>query len=167
MEQTSHGNQSIKTFVHQVEAVQKESLMGYSGGKKRTFLRISVALPKLVPTARSILESGFNYGTGDKTYTTFESNIPFVLRCMIDVHLNGASWVEIPSGKWAYSKDKNGIGKTESTSLSSGTQKSTCQIEVDVSFESLICHAPEGEWGKLAPFRILSFGIKRKILIQF
>jgi DNA polymerase delta subunit 1 len=157
MEQTSHGSQTIKTFVHQVEAIQKESLMGYSGGKKRTFLKIFVALPKLVPTARSILESGFNYGTGEKTYTTFESNIPFVLRCMIDIHLNGGSWIEIPTGKWSYSKERTSTGKSEAKASSS--HKSTCQIEVDASFESLICHPPEGEWGKLAPFRILSFGI--------
>ena len=37
---------------------------------------------------------------------------------------------------------------------------STCQIEVDVYFEDVIAHAPEGEWSKIAPLRILSFDIE-------
>ena len=34
------------------------------------------------------------------------------------------------------------------------------QIEVDVSVDDMISHAPEGEWAKVAPFRILSFDIE-------
>ena len=35
-----------------------------------------------------------------------------------------------------------------------------CQIEVDISWEDFISHAPEGEWADVAPFRILSFDIE-------
>ena len=41
-----------------------------------------------------------------------------------------------------------------------GKHKSRCQIEADVSWEKLVSHAPEGEWAKVAPFRILSFDIE-------
>ena len=34
------------------------------------------------------------------------------------------------------------------------------QIEVDVSWEEFISHAPEGEWADVAPIRILSFDIE-------
>ncbi len=34
------------------------------------------------------------------------------------------------------------------------------QIEVDVSVEHIMSHVPEGEWAKVAPFRILSFDIE-------
>ena len=37
---------------------------------------------------------------------------------------------------------------------------SHCQLEVDLVFNSLLSHAPEGEWMKIAPFRILSFDIE-------
>lgn len=35
-----------------------------------------------------------------------------------------------------------------------------CQIEVDVAWDKVISHAPEGEWADVAPFRILSFDIE-------
>lgn len=37
---------------------------------------------------------------------------------------------------------------------------SRCQLEVDISYDKLIAHQPEGEWAKVAPFRILSFDIE-------
>ena len=39
-------------------------------------------------------------------------------------------------------------------------KKTRCQIEVDVSWEDFVSHAPEGEWAEVAPFRILSFDIE-------
>ena len=42
----------------------------------------------------------------------------------------------------------------------SSMKKTRCQIEVDVSWEDLVSHAPEGEWAEVAPFRILSFDIE-------
>ncbi len=35
-----------------------------------------------------------------------------------------------------------------------------CQLEADISFEQLISHPTDGKWGKVAPFRILSFDIE-------
>lgn len=37
---------------------------------------------------------------------------------------------------------------------------SRCQLEVDVAWNEFISHPPEGEWSKVAPFRILSFDIE-------
>jgi DNA polymerase delta subunit 1 len=37
---------------------------------------------------------------------------------------------------------------------------SRCQIEVDIGFQNLLAHKPEGEWQKVAPLRILSFDIE-------
>ncbi len=50
------------------------------------YLRITTALPKHVPTVRKILESSFAMpGYGDRQYLTYESNILFVMRFMVDV----------------------------------------------------------------------------------
>ena len=37
---------------------------------------------------------------------------------------------------------------------------SRAQLEVDVAWDKLISHVPEGEWSKVAPLRILSFDIE-------
>lgn len=70
-------------------------------------------------------------------------------RFMVDCDVVGCNWIELPAGKW-YKREFNSNPRT--TSL--------CQIEVDISYENLISHAPEGEWSKVAPFRILSFDIE-------
>jgi hypothetical protein len=44
----------VKEYVLSVEVQQRESIMGFSGGRTRDFLRITVASPKHVPTARGI-----------------------------------------------------------------------------------------------------------------
>lgn len=62
----------------------------------------------------------------------------------------GCNWIELPPGEW----------KMRSKSSRSLPFISRCQIEVDISCEKLISHQPEGEWAKVAPFRILSFDIE-------
>jgi DNA polymerase delta subunit 1 len=37
---------------------------------------------------------------------------------------------------------------------------SRCQLEVDIAYDKMVSHAPEGDWAKVAPFRILSFDIE-------
>lgn len=54
------------------------------------------------------------------------------------------NWIEIPGGTYKLRHHKT----------------STCQLEFDVRYDAFISHAPEGEWSKLAPLRILSFDIE-------
>lgn len=68
------------------------------------------------------------------------------MRFMVDTHMTGVNWIELPAGKW---------------SLRSHDEKiSTSQIECDVNFQDLISHAPEGAWSHIAPLRILSYDIE-------
>lgn len=67
---------------------------------------------------------------------------------MVDTRILGCSWIEIPAGKWY---------KRSNPELPNISQ---CQIEIDASWKDFIAHAPEGEWSKVAPFRILSFDIE-------
>lgn len=73
----------------------------------------------------------------------FEANIDFEIRFMVDIDLVGCGWVELPSMKYT---------KKKKTTL--------CQIEVCVSVNDLVVHSPEGQWGKVAPLRTLSFDIE-------
>eukprot|EP00118_Oscarella_pearsei_P010957 m.70078 g.70078 ORF g.70078 m.70078 type:complete len:1078 (+) comp35658_c0_seq2:34-3267(+) len=137
----------IADLVLSVEVQMKANIKGYQGKDKRRFLKIMVALPKLVSPAKRILETGLSVGGyGEQNYQTFESNIDFEVRFMVDMNVVGCNWIEIPAGKYRLRGFKD--------------MKSQCQIEVDVSYEDFVSHPAEEEWAKVAPLRILSFDIE-------
>lgn len=59
----------------------------------------------------------------------------------------GMNWIEVPAGKYTL------IPRSKA-------KKSTCQIELEMRYSDFISHAPEGEWSRIAPLRILSFDIE-------
>ncbi|XP_078157061.1 DNA polymerase delta subunit 1 [Carex rostrata] len=141
----SNRNSNVPRFVKRVELVQRKSIMYYQPQNLQPFLKIVVALPTMVASCRGILERGITIdGLGSKSFVTYESNILFALRFMVDCNIVGGNWIEVPSGK--YKK--------------SAKIMSYCQLEVDALYSDLISHAPEGEYSKMAPFRILSFDIE-------
>lgn len=93
-----------------------------------------------------ILEEGLSIpGLQQTSFNTFESNIPFVLRFMIDHGISGGGWVELPAGK--YELATNPVGNT--------------QIEAECVYEDLVAHpADSEEHSTIAPLRMLSFGKK-------
>ncbi|KAI0741539.1 DNA polymerase family B-domain-containing protein [Daedaleopsis nitida] len=136
------------TFVRNVELVHKRSLWGYKGDDWVSFIKITVSDQRSLPKVRGHLERGecrFN-DLFSTEVATFESNIAYTLRFMIDTKVVGMNWIEIPAGKYALLTDKD--------------IKSHCQIELNVRWDQFISHAPEGEWSKTAPLRILSFDIE-------
>lgn len=70
---------------------------------------------------------------------------------MVDTNVVGCSWVQLPAGKWTMRKKDSNEGPQI---------VSRCQIEVDVAWNNFIAHEPEGDWAKVAPFKILSFDIE-------
>nr|CAD7459495.1 unnamed protein product [Timema tahoe] len=68
------------------------------------------------------------------------------MRFMVDTGVVGCSWVELPAGKYQLREKSKKVSR--------------CQLEADISWEEFVSHAPEGEWSKVAPFRILSFDIE-------
>ena len=132
-----------------MEVVHKQTILYYQSQKSRPFLKISVALPNLVASSKTIIEHGLSLPWLGATLTgpTYESNIPYALRYMIDAGIVGGCWVELPASTYT-------LVSTDSA------RTSHCQIEAHVGFDSVIAHAPEGEWSELAPFRILSVDIE-------
>jgi DNA polymerase delta subunit 1 len=137
-------------YIHEVTHVRSRSLMNYHFDKDRDFLVIYVGMPGFVKPLRTILEKGVHIPRLNtfKRFLTYESNILFVLRCMIDKSIVGANWIELPAHKYHVRDQKEKTGHS--------------QIEVDVSQEELISHSPEegDEWSKIAPLRVLSFDIE-------
>ena len=48
-----------------------------------------------------ILDRGIQIdGLGTKSFMTYESNVLFALRFMIDCNIVGGNWIEVPAGKY-------------------------------------------------------------------
>lgn len=101
-------------------------------------------MPSLVPSLKRIVEEGVPISSGYYRCQSFESNVPFILRFMIDNNIHGANWLELRDGTYRY---------VESAS-------SRCTIEIETSFNNIISYSPEGSWSIIAPLRILSFDIE-------
>lgn len=138
-------NNNVPKFIIRIDLVHKKSIMYYQQHSSQPFLKIIVALPTMVASCRGILDKGIQIdGLGMKSFMTYESNVLFVLRFMIDCKVVGGNWIEVPAHKY----------KKTARTLSSS------QLEFDCLYSDLISHVPEGEFSKMAPFRILSFDIE-------
>ncbi|TFK74920.1 hypothetical protein BDN72DRAFT_832633 [Pluteus cervinus] len=138
----------ISGVVVKVEIIHRRSIMGYMGDNKVPFLTITLTEPRHVPKVRGLFEGGEckfrDLWAGPAA--TYESNIIFILRFMIDTKLVGMNWVEVPPGKYEV--------------VEGSAKKSACQIEITMRYDAFISHAPDGVWSEIAPLRILSFDIE-------
>ena len=85
----------------------KRSILGYAVESAQAFFKIFVATPNFVPTVKRILDDGLDVpGFGRLSgVLSYESNVPFVLRFMIDKDITGAGWLECPAGTYALRKE--------------------------------------------------------------
>ncbi|KAF9526132.1 DNA polymerase family B-domain-containing protein [Crepidotus variabilis] len=131
-----------------LEIVAYKPLLGYRGDQNMPFLKITLTDPKNVPKIRGMFEGGLctfqDFFKGPTN--TFESNIVFVLRFMIDTKVVGMNWIEVSAGNY--------------TVVPPDKKRSNCQLEVFFRFDEFTSHAPEGQWSHVAPLRILSFDIE-------
>lgn len=145
---------NIVDAVLNVELMEKSSIYGYQGNTKIPFIKIVVAIPKLVAAAKRLMEKGDMPipGIGCQVIKAFEANIDFEIRFMADAHIVGCNWLELPETTWT----------PRQRDVKGGIQSYTtrAQLEVDVSWDKVVSHAPEGSWSDVAPLRILSFDIE-------
>ena len=116
-------------------------LIAFSPTLKNSSAALKQSLTRRTPARPQGLQLG---SLGLRTFTTYESNIAFVMRYMVDAGIVGANWVALPAGSY----------------LLRGAHGSNVQIEADVMWQSLVSHAPDGEWLRVGPLRILSFDIE-------
>nr|AAI63875.1 Polymerase (DNA directed), delta 1, catalytic subunit [Danio rerio] len=148
---------NIAVTVLAVDITKKESMYNYHGNKPHDFLRITMAMPRLVAPAKRLLEQGFKFANfATQSYQAFEANIDFEIRFMVDSNVVGCCWIELPKGKYQLREERR-EGQTDSKYPG---KVSLCQYEVDVAWDSLISHPAEGEWQRIAPLRVLSFDIE-------
>uniref|UniRef100_A0A3P8P0R5 DNA polymerase n=1 Tax=Astatotilapia calliptera TaxID=8154 RepID=A0A3P8P0R5_ASTCA len=148
---------NISVTVLAVDITRKESMYGYHGKHIIDFLRITMAMPRLIAPAKRLLEQGFKFAHfPTSNYQSYEANIDFEIRFMVDSNVVGCCWIELPKGKYRVREEKS----TGNTSSQSPGKASLCQYEVDVGWKDLISHPAEGEWQRIAPLRVLSFDIE-------
>ena len=144
------GADNLSQVILALEIEQKQSMYGFNENQKSDFLKIYVALPKLIGGVSRLLEShkfgAFNLADSNGITHIFESNIDFDIRYMIDTDIVGCNWITFPAGKYQLRSPQE--------------SKSRCQMEVDIHVGDLISHAPEGDWSAVAPFRVMSFDIE-------
>lgn len=151
LEATLAGQRSKARVSEAILSVQlipnKQSLLGYHHGRTQPMLQIYTASPGIVPAAKGNLEKGFSFAGGPaRAYQCYEANVPFVLRFMIDQGIVGCNWCVCPAGAYAVRPPSK--------------RMTHAQLEVDIVYDSLVSHAPDGEWQRVAPLRILSFDIE-------
>eukprot|EP01006_Ploeotia_vitrea_P059999 TRINITY_DN75127_c0_g1_i1.p1 TRINITY_DN75127_c0_g1~~TRINITY_DN75127_c0_g1_i1.p1 ORF type:complete len:1053 (+),score=125.84 TRINITY_DN75127_c0_g1_i1:30-3188(+) len=123
------------------------SLQNFQFHTTKDFIRVTCHQPFYVPKVRSFFDQGAMYPalwSGSYHFTTYESNVPFELRFMIDNNLSGSPWVEIPAGKFKVVKPTT----------------THAQIEVEICYRDLVALPSEGIYNTIAPFRILSFDLE-------
>lgn len=58
-------------------------MYGYHGKRILDFLRITMAMPRLIAPAKRLLEQGFKFGPFPaQNYQSYEANIDFEIRCV-------------------------------------------------------------------------------------
>ncbi len=136
-------------FILAVEPTMGRSICGWHRNLPlQPMHKFTMAHPAHVAAARNCLEF-CNRAVTDKAYKTYEANVPFELRCMVDSNINGCEWIRLKAGgyKRILSSDKGKL--------------STVQYEL-VTFgqEQCIEPIPAATKGDLAPMRYLSYDIE-------
>ncbi|CAG8564066.1 17573_t:CDS:2, partial [Racocetra fulgida] len=86
-----------RELLNKIEVKFKETIQGYHGKQKCPFLKLSFVDTKTLNVARRIVEDGkFTFKGREITEMTFESNLKYVLRFMIDCKLISHP----PEGNW-------------------------------------------------------------------
>lgn len=137
-------DRKLQHMVLAVEVHEKSTLFQWQGGTHSLFFRVEVGIPNLVAMARTICEGGFELTENRGSFpgcTTYETNIPFALRFMVDRKIPGGGWVEV-SDQYEIRPDNR--------------KRSHCQIEVDTHYNQIMVQ----DWMKIAPLRVLSFDIE-------
>lgn len=118
-------------YIKDLRIVEKTTLMGYQPNGKAPVFKMTMSAPTQISTARSIIES--------KGYVTYEANLLYILRFMVDKDFGGCHWIEFVDMTKCYDK------------------KTTAKHEFFAKADSIKVHREDNDLGKI---RRLSFDIE-------
>lgn len=129
----------IMDGVSSVKIVRKQSVLYYSS-TLQDMLCVTVSRPSVMQPLRMLIEKDRLFAGIDRTY---ESNVSYIMRFMVDFHINGACWIRV-----------------RGSSASTHTTK-TIHVQLQQSDHQVEAMSPESsEWQHIAPVYILSFDIE-------
>lgn len=120
------------------------SMAGYHPPDKprSRMIKITLAYPKHIAAARDALERA-EFG---RRYVTYEGNVPFELRYMIDRKIHGCQWLHLPRASFKMIPFKD--------------HKSTAQYELHLEDAEALQALTVEERGDIAPMRFMSYDIE-------
>lgn len=146
-------------YVISVEPVERRNMCGWHQNKPcKTMYKITMCYPAHIQKARDSLEYA-NRAVTDRKIQTFEANVPFELRYMVDTHLSGCQWLKLPAGTYAQVTDP------KNAKIVCGDQSSNAQYHLFMFHghdHTSIVPLDVKDYGDLAPMRVLSFDIEAK-----
>lgn len=141
--------------------------MLYDENSEKDFLKITVAVPRMVANLRSFIESGIYLKVYDQNRNetrvqllrqTYEANLPYILRFLLDCNIVSGSWLKIPAGQYTLVSQSNYY--TKQSNRSAWERTSNCSIEVVAEYDTVVSLPLEGEYEAIGPIKILSFDIE-------
>lgn len=114
-------------MVQKCEIVMKQSIYGYHGDQKSPYVRVTLSDPRNMNKCKTKIEGGVTVPGLNRPCqadTTFESNLSYALRFMIDCKVSGCNWIELPAGTYSYINHGASLAQIEvETTLVNLTQK--------------------------------------------
>lgn len=107
--------------------------------------KFTMALPSHVAAARECLEHA-NRAVTSRPIKTFEANVPYELRYMIDRRVNGCEWMRLRAAQYAFAK----------------APITSVQYELEPTHNGAVYPISSTEKGTLAPMRVLAYDIEVK-----
>jgi len=143
--------QDKHTKVLSLEIVQRTSIWGYRLPNQETksrlvpFIKITLSVSRYVRPCRELLSKGVQLScdTSGTGFMTFESNILFPLRFMVDSGIVGGGWITAKAGTYT---------------MRHADKTTHAQIEIDIWHSDLLVR----DWQQMAPTRLVSFDIECK-----
>ena len=121
--------------------MEKTDIYGFKN--RSNFIKISFANQASLNYCKRILENGICFENFPfNKYSTYESNIPLVMKFMVDLQIYGMNWVQV-----------------DRESCNTFLVKDTT-IYIETKCSSIKSFAPIDEWSMMAPLKILSFDIE-------
>lgn len=118
------------------------------------FLKVTVLDHSKLSKCREIFDREFYFQNHAFDRQTFDSNLDYRLRFMVDKGLAGNSWFRVPACKHTRRTSDNVV--------------SNCGVEIDVEEVDIVGHKPaDPAWAVIAPMRIMAFDIEVENTIGF
>lgn len=104
LHQITSKRNAVDTYITRIERVQKRSMCGWHRHRPlETMYKFYMTQPGHVSAARDALENSNDYVTGGVHVKTFEANVPYELRYMVDQGIVGCGWIRLRAGTYKIS----------------------------------------------------------------